>query len=115
MNSRYGKSFAGAAAALLGILPPAARAYLVGLAHHRHRTHQAYFPPSAGARKSASVPGAEPSKIGLTRAEYFALISADGPRAFSAALKKIARDRGLPVKRGAHAGYDWYYLGDRRD
>jgi hypothetical protein len=111
MNSRYGKSLASAASAILGILPLAALAHLVGLVHRR-KAHRAYFPPTASAQKSAAALGAEPPKICLTRAEYFALISANGPREFSAALKKIVRDRGLPVKRGSHAGYDWHYLGD---
>lgn len=112
MNSRYGKSLASAASAILGIFPLAALANFLGLIHRR-KAHRAYFPPSGSALKSAAVVGAEAPKICLTRAEYFALISANGPREFSAALKKIVRDRGLPAKRGSHAGYDWYYLGDR--
>jgi hypothetical protein len=108
MYVRYAKSLA--SSLILGILPPVVRARLIGLVT-RHKTHRAYFPPSATAPRSMRVIGAETPKIGLTSAEYFTLISADGSREFSAALKKIARDRGLPVKRGAHAGYDWYYLG----
>jgi hypothetical protein len=113
MNSRYGKSLAIAALAILRILPPAAPPQ-VGRRVHRLKSHRAYLRPNAGDLASGAALDAEPPKICLTRAEYFTLISANGPRAFSTALKAIVRDRGLPVNPGSHAGYDWYYLGDPR-